>query len=178
MNIPAHRALKNYHFREKLARVLWAGASPLFARSPRFLYGWRNMLLRLFGAKVGRAVRIYPSVRIFAPWQLEVGDWATLGPEVLVYNLGNITIGASTVISQGAHLCAGTHDYTKPEFPLLKLPIHIGDEVWIAAEAFVGPGVTVGKGAVLGARAVVMKSVAAGKVAVGNPARMLRKKKK
>ena len=94
----------------------------------------------MFGAQVGRNVNIYPSALIYYPWNLEIGDDSSIGEWALIYNLGTVTIGKRTTISQRVHLCAGTHDYREPTLPLLKPPIIVGDEVWICADAFVGPG--------------------------------------
>jgi putative colanic acid biosynthesis acetyltransferase WcaF len=149
---------------------------PLFLLSPRPFFGWRRLLLRLFGARIGRHVHIYGSAHIYLPWNLEIGDWSAIGEHALVYNLGLVRIGQNVTISQRAHLCAGTHDYTRPNLPLLKPPIRIGDQAWICADAFVGPGVTVGEGAVVGARAVVVADVGPWDVVAGNPARLLKKR--
>lgn len=146
-------------------------AWPLYRFSPRLLWGWRTALLRLFGAKIGSHVQIHPSVRIFLPWNLEVGDWSSIGFDALVYNLGRVTIGERVTISQRAHLCAGSHDYRDRAMLLLKPPIRVGDGAWICADTFVGPGVCVGEGAVLGARSVVMRDVERNAVMAGNPAR-------
>lgn len=170
----AHRRLANYSTREKIARAAWGFAQCFFRWSPRLLYPCRNFLLRLFGAKIGHSVRIYPSVQIFAPWNLCIGNEVTIGHKVRLYALATIEIGARTVLSQGAHLCAGSHDYTRTDFPLLAKPIRIGNDAWIAAEAFIGPGVTLGDGCIAGARAVVMKSLHDGAVAAGNPARIIK----
>jgi putative colanic acid biosynthesis acetyltransferase WcaF len=102
-----------------------------------------------------------------------VGEWSAIGEHALIYNLGFVEIGSYATVSQGAHLCAGTHDYTDPAMKLLKPPILIGDEAWICADAFVGPGITVGEGAVAGARAVVVKDVAPWQIVAGNPARVI-----
>jgi putative colanic acid biosynthesis acetyltransferase WcaF len=144
----------------------------LFRFSPRPCFGWRRMLLRCFGAKVGTHVNIYNSAIIYYPWNLKIGDWSSIGEDALIYNLGSVTIGSRTTISHRAHLCAGTHDYTRPDLPLLKPPVIIENQVWICADAFVGPGVTVAEGAVIGARAVVVKNVEAWTVVIGNPARV------
>jgi putative colanic acid biosynthesis acetyltransferase WcaF len=146
-------------------------AYPLFRYSPRFLWIWRNVLLRLFGASIGRSVRIYPTVDIIIPWTLTIGNEATVGHQVTLYALGQITIGSRATVSQGAHLCAGTHEYTKSDFPLVKQPIVVGEGVWICADAFVGPNVKLGDYCVVGARAVVMRDVVPGLIVAGNPAK-------
>jgi putative colanic acid biosynthesis acetyltransferase WcaF len=108
------------------------------------------------------------------PWQLTLGNRCLIGENVKLYNLGEISIGDDTVVSQGAHLCAGTHDYTDPAFPLQRDPIHVGEHVWIAADAFVGPGAEIGDGAVVGARAVVTGNVEPWSVVGGHPARLIK----
>lgn len=159
-----------------LYRVLWGVGYWVFRLSPRPFFGWRRLILRCFGARVGRQVHMYPSTRIYFPWNLSVGDWSAIGEEALIYNLGPVTIGSRTTISHRAHLCAGTHDYTRLDLPLIKPSITVGDQAWICADAFVGPGVTVGQGAVVGARAVVTKDVQPWIVVAGNPAREIRKR--
>jgi putative colanic acid biosynthesis acetyltransferase WcaF len=116
-------------------------------------------------------VHIYSSATIYFPWNFEAGDDSAIGEGALIYNLGRVTLGERVTISHRAHLCAGTHDHTKPDFPLLRPPITIGSEAWICADAFVGPGVTVGEGAIVGARAVAMKDVKPRVIVIGNPAR-------
>lgn len=161
--------------RQKLARVGWMFVrSTLFRFSFHNWYAWRRFLLRRFGAVVGRDVRVRPTVAIEIPWNLELGDHCRVGDHAIVYSLGKIRIGRLSVISQYAHLCAGTHDYTLRSFPLRLLPITIGSEAWIAADAFVGPGVTIGARAVVGARATVVKDVGADQVVAGNPARFIK----
>src|SRR5262249_2508009 len=126
LDIVANRRAKKYDGCELTARLLWQLARPLFRYSPRPFFGWRNWLLRCFGARTGRKARIESSVLIQYPWMLEVGDFAAIGERVIIYNLGKVTIGARATISQQAHLCAGTHDYTHPDMPLERLPITIG----------------------------------------------------
>jgi putative colanic acid biosynthesis acetyltransferase WcaF len=156
---------------------MWDLAKLLFRFSPRTCFGWRRFLLRLFGAKIGKQVHIYNSAIIYMPWNLEVGEWSGIGEHALIYNLGKIIIGKSTTISHRAHLCAGSHDYTLPSLPLLKPPIVILDQAWICADAFIGPGIVVGKGAVVAARAVAMKNVPSWTVVAGNPARIIKQRK-
>ena len=173
MDVSQNRQDRKWTRRELAGRVLWAACGPLFRWSPRLLWGWRRWLLRCFGAKIGSQVQIHPSVNIFIPWQFEMGDWGSIGFEALIYNLGPITIGEKVTISQRAHLCAGTHDFRDPTMPLQKRPISISEEVWICADAFIGPGVSVGARAVVAARAVVLKDVEPGTVVGGNPAKSI-----
>ncbi|MBX3435499.1 MAG: putative colanic acid biosynthesis acetyltransferase [Pirellulales bacterium] len=147
---------------------------PLFRFSPRPCFGWRRWLLRRLGARVGRNVHVYPSARVYYPWQLAIDDDAAIGEDALVYNLGPVTIGARATVSHRAHLCAGTHDYEDPLLPLQKPPIVVGPDAWICADAFVGPNVSIGAGAVVGARAVAIKDVPAWTVVAGNPARPIK----
>ena len=149
---------------------------PLFRISPRPCFGWRRFLLRLFGARVGKEVHIYSNAMIYMPWNLSIDDWSAIGEYAYVYNLGLITIGKYVTVSHRVHLCAGTHDYSKPDLPLLKPPIHIFDQAWICADAFVGPGVEIGEGAIVGARAVVVKDVAAWAIVGGNPAKFIKRR--
>ncbi len=116
------------------------------------------------------------STRIFHPWLFSIGRWSIISDGVTIYNLGPIRIGEHVVISQDAYLCAGTHDYTRPDLPLLRPPITIESGVWIGAGAFIGPGVTIGRNSVIGARAVVVKDVPPGVVAAGNPARVIKER--
>jgi len=159
-----------------MLRVLWGGGHFLYRYSPGPMHGWRRFLLWLFGAEVGKEVHVENSATIYFPWNLKVGPWSAIGEDAVVYNLGQITIGEKVTISQRAHLCAGTHDYTAPDLPLLKPPIHVGDQAWICADAFVGPDVNVGDGAVVGARAVVLDNVEPWKVVGGNPARVVKER--
>jgi len=114
------------------------------------MYGFRRWLLRRFGAQIGEGVRIRPSVEIPYPWKLQIGDYSWIGDHAVLYTFAKITIGHNVVISQKSYLCAGTHDYRSPGFDIQAFPIVIEDEAWLAADVFVAPGVTVGKGAVVG----------------------------
>ncbi|NVN98854.1 MAG: putative colanic acid biosynthesis acetyltransferase [Geobacteraceae bacterium] len=174
LDISGNRQAAKYSNREQILRVLWGFAKPLFHFSPRIFFTWRSFLLRLFGARVGRSVHIYNSATVYMPWNLEIGDWSSVGEHAYIYNLGKISIGSRTTISQRAHLCAGTHDYTSPELPLLKPHIVIGNQAWICADAFVGPGVTIGEGAIIAARAVAVKNVPPWAIVAGNPAQFIK----
>jgi putative colanic acid biosynthesis acetyltransferase WcaF len=144
----------------------------LFACSPQFAHGWRRFLLRAFGAKVGVRVIVRPSARITYPWKVEIGDWSWIGDHAELYSLGAIRIGTHSVISQRAYLCAGTHDYRSLDFAILAPPIQVGDQVWIATDVFVAPGVTIGDGAVIGARSSVFHDIGPGEIAFGSPAKV------
>jgi putative colanic acid biosynthesis acetyltransferase WcaF len=122
---------------------------------------------------VGRDVRIHRTVRLTIPWNLIIDDEAAIGDGVQIYNLGRVSIGAQATISQGAHLCAGTHDHSQRDLPLVKCAIEIGRGAWVCADAFVGPNVTVGEFAILGARAVVVRDVMPCAIVAGNPARIV-----
>ena len=161
--------------RNRMARALFGLVWALAARpTPPPLHGWRCWLLRRFGARIGRGVRLYASTIIWHPANLAIGDGATVGPRVRLYNQGRISIGARATISQDAHLCASTHDVSDRRFQLLLRPITVEDHAWIAADAFVGPGVTVGEGAVLGARAAAFRDLERWTIYSGNPARALK----
>jgi putative colanic acid biosynthesis acetyltransferase WcaF len=157
------------------ARLLWSVVwLLLFRPSPKLLYGWRRALLRLFGAQLGRGVHVHASVRVWAPWNLEMGDFSWLGPFVDCYCVDRIRLGRYVSVSQYSFLCTASHDIDSPDMRLTTAPIELADHVWIAADAFVGPGVTVAAGAVVGARTSAFKDVPAWTVVVGNPARPLR----
>lgn len=158
----------------RLGRFAFVVVWLLLARpTPPALHAWRRMLLRLFGAKIGRGAAIYGSAKVWAPWNLIMEPGACLAREVNCYNVAVVTLKRGCVVSQGAHLCSATHDFRAAGFPLTSAPIIVGEDAWVAAEAFVGPGVTIGKRAVLGARAVAVKGVPAATIAAGNPARII-----
>lgn len=165
-----NRRMVKWSKREQVARVLWAIAHPLFVLSPRPLWAWRRTLLRFFGARIEDHVHVYPSAKITMPWNIHLEKGVAIGDSVILYALGSIRVGEGAVISQLAHLCAGTHAYRDPRMPLEKRPITIGPGVWVCADAFIGPGVTIGAGAIAGARAVVMRDVEENLIVAGNPA--------
>lgn len=138
------------------------------------MYGWRRFLLRLFGAKVGKGVIIRPTARVTFPWKVSIGDHAWIGDEAVLYSLGEIKIGENSVISQRSYLCAGGHDYTRPDFSIFAKKISIEPEAWIATDVFIAPGVIVGKGAVVGARSSVFADMPSGMLCYGNPAKPIR----
>jgi putative colanic acid biosynthesis acetyltransferase WcaF len=161
----------------RLRRCAWDVARALLFRlSPRPCFAWRRGLLRLFGAKLGRKVHVYPDTRIWAPWNLEMGDYACLGPRVDCYCVDRIFVGPHATVSQYAHLCAAGHDIRDPRMRLITAPIRIGAGAWICAGAFVNMGVTVGDGGVVGAHAVALRDVAPWTVVAGNPARVVKRR--
>ena len=176
LDISANRQARKYTGTEMARRVLWGMGKLLFRFSPRPAFGWRRVLLRLFGAEVGSEVHIYNTATIYFPWNLTIGDQSAIGEDAMIYNLGQITIGEQVTISQRAHLCAGTHDHTNPTMPLQKPPITVEDQAWVCADAFVGPGVIVGEGAIVGARAVAVKDVSPWTIVGGNPAIPIKKR--
>jgi putative colanic acid biosynthesis acetyltransferase WcaF len=152
-------------------QLWWIVQAILFHPSPQVMYGWRRFLLRSFGATIGKGVIIRPSAQITYPWKLTIGEYSWIGDEVVLYTLGDIIIGKNAVISQRSYLCTGSHDFNKPTFDIFSKPITIQDECWLATDVFVGPGVNIDKGMVVGARSSVYKDIS-GKPGIykGNPA--------
>ena len=160
---------------EKVKRLLWSIVQATAYRGSFHTWSsWRAMLLRCFGARIGRRCMIRRTTRVYYPWKFAMGDLSSLGDGAQVYNLGPVTIGSRVTISQEAYLCAGTHDYTKAAMPLLTPPIAIEDDVWICARAFIGPGLTIRRGSVVAAAAVVVKDVPEWTIVGGNPAKVIR----
>lgn len=173
LDLATNRADRKYSPRIQVLRVLWGVGRWALKLSPRPMFAWRRAILRLFGARIGRHVHVYPSSEFYMPWNVEIGDWSAVGENVLLYSLGKITLGEQVTISYRAHVCAGTHDLRDPSLPLIKPPVFLQSRSWVGTDAFIGPGVTIGEGAVVGARAVVTKDVAACDIVVGNPAQVV-----
>ena len=171
VDVKKNRRSQQWSRRELAGRLLWTLVFPLFRLSPRLLWGWRRLLLRTFGAHIGPEVQINPTVRVTIPWNLNIGEECALGDGAILYALGPIKIGARVTISQGAHLCAGTHEWRCTDMPLVRSPIQVESDVWICADAFIGPNVKLGRGAIVGARAVAVRDVPSGVIVAGNPAR-------
>lgn len=165
-----------YSVSNKIMRLLWTICWTLLARPfPRGTFmPWKRTLLRLFGAKIADTAGVYPTASIFMPWNLEMKEYSLIGPGVDCYNAAPIVIGNNAVVSQRTYLCTASHDISLASQPQTEKPIIIGDRAWVAAEAFIGPGVTVGEGAVVGARAAVFKDVEPWTVVGGNPARVIK----
>ena len=172
MGMPNHA---NPHpLANRIMRILWRAVWWLAYRpSPIISHAWRSFLLRLFGAKIGTGAHPYPSVKIWAPWNLEMGAHSGLGPDVDCYCVDRVVIGAWATVSQYSYLCTATHEYRDPTMPLVTAPIVIGERAWVAADAYIGPGVTIGEGAVVGARSSVYRDVEAWTVVGGNPAKLI-----
>lgn len=152
----------------------WWLFEKVFVRStPQVMYGWRRFAWRLFGARIGRDVLIRPGVRVTFPWKVTLGDHCWIGDDAVLYSIDDITIGEHSVVSQEAYLCTGTHDHENVSFPLITGPIKVSAECWVGARAFVGPGVDIGRGAIIGACSVVLKAVPPAVIIVGNPGRIV-----
>ncbi|OWJ64806.1 putative colanic acid biosynthesis acetyltransferase [Inquilinus limosus] len=160
---------------DRLRRFAWSICWGLLgAWTPRPFHRWRRLVLLAFGARIDPTARVYGQTSIWWPPHLTVGRHAVIAPRAICYNVAPITIGDFAMVSQGAHLCTGTHDVDDPRFPLRARPITVSPQAWVAAEAFVGPGVTVGEGAVLGARGVAFRDLDPWTIHAGNPIRLIR----
>ena len=160
---------------DKVVRLIWSVTYTFaFRPSPRIAFGWRRLLLRSFGARIGSGTKIYRTVEFFNPANAALGCNVIIGPNVDFYNVATITVEDGAIISQHAHLCSATHDYQSADFALIRKPIRIGSKAWVCAGAFVGPGITVNDGGVVAARAVVTSDVAAWTVVGGNPAKYIK----
>lgn len=162
----------------KLYKALWIVVWTIFVRpfprasSSRFTV----LLLRTFGARIGKNCNIYSSAKILVPYNLHLGDNVTLADRILIQNTAMVVIKSNSIISQGTYICAGTHNIYTKDFDTIRKPITIGENVWVAAECFIGPGVYIGDGAVAGARSVVFKNLEAWTVNIGNPAKPIKKR--
>lgn len=169
---------KNYSLKIYLYRLLWALGQIFYKFLPNCLWGLRHFILKCYGAKIGRNSKIYSSVKIAFPFNLIVGENTCIGDNVILYNLGLLEVGSNVTISQGAHLCGGTHDYKKRDdallMPLVKSDILIKDGVWICADAFIGPGVIISENSIIGARSVIFKDVPGRVIVAGNPGQVIK----
>jgi putative colanic acid biosynthesis acetyltransferase WcaF len=159
--------------------VLWSAVeSTVFRWSPRPCHGFRARLLKIFGADVpepGKVV-VFPSASIVFPWKLALAPRSMIGPRVTIYNLAQVSLMRGANISQGCHICAGTHDYMRWSMPLVAKPIVVGANAWLGADVFVGPGVSVGELCVVGARSVVVRDLPPRTVCAGSPCRVLKER--
>lgn len=169
----------SFSLKHRAIRAIWNITWGVLASwTPPPLHPWRCFLLKLFGAKIGKGVRIYGSTKVWYPPNLVMGDYSAMGWNVNCYNQGQITIEQYATVSQYSHLVSGTHDYNNPNFQLYTKPIIIKENAWVAANTFVGPGVIVNEGAVLGACGVTFKNLEPWAVYAGNPAQKVKERKK
>lgn len=168
----------SFSFSNRVLRAVWGVTWLLLASwTPPPLHPWRRMLLRLFGAKIASTARIYGSVHIWYPPNFEMGAYSVIGWQSNCYCQAKVTLEDFANVAQRVHLCAGTHDIDDKNFQLITKPITIKKHAWLAADVFVGPGVTVGEGAVIGARGVAFKDLKPWTVYIGNPLQELKKRK-
>jgi len=166
-----------HSWRNKAGRLLWAIVySTIFRTSPRLCFGWRRMVLRRFGASIGKNARIDPTARIWAPWNLSMGDEASIGIRVDCYCVDRIEIGDHATVSQDVMLCTASHDITDPHMRLITARIVVASQAWVCARAFISPGVTIGEGGVVGAQSVVTRDVTEWTVVAGSPARAIKRR--
>lgn len=168
----------SFTLRNRLARLAWQLVwTLLFRTTPPPLHAWRCWLLRRFGARIAPGCHVYSDVEIWAPWNLSMARSACLGRGVICYSMAPVSVGERAVVSQGVHICTGSHDYASDNFQLFARPIRIGAEAWICAEAFLSPGVSIGEGAVIGARSMVTRDQPSWMVCAGHPCRPLKPRK-
>lgn len=161
--------------RNRLARLAWQIVwLLLFRPTPPPLHAWRCWLLRCFRAQIAPGCHVYSDVEIWAPWNLKMASRACLGRRVICYSIAPVTLGERSVVSQGVHLCTGSHDYESEDFHLFARPITIGADVWVCTVAFVGPGVSIAPGAVIGARSVVTRDQPSWMVCAGHPCKPIK----
>jgi putative colanic acid biosynthesis acetyltransferase WcaF len=167
----------SFSLKNRIGRAVWNVVyAILFRPTPNAFHRWRAFLLRCFGARIGRGVHVYPRVRIWAPWNLELKDECGIANGTTLYSQGAISVGRRAVVSQDSYICTGTHDYTLKGHPLITFPIIIEDHVWIAAGVFVNPGVIIHEGAVVAARSVVTKSMPSWMVCGGHPCKPIKER--
>ena len=168
-----------FSFGNRMRRALWNVCWAIFYRlSPRPLFAWRAMLLRMFGARLGPTCKFYPSSRVWAPWNLMCADLVAVGDGAEIYNPAPMRLGSHAIVSQGAYLCGATHDFDDPAFPLLAYTMEIGAYAWVCARACVAPGVNLGEGAVLGLASVATRNLEPWGVYAGVPAVKVKERKR
>jgi putative colanic acid biosynthesis acetyltransferase WcaF len=161
----------------RLGRILWIIVWCVFFRfSPVIFHGWRRFLVRCFGGSIGKGANLYPSAKVWAPWNLIMEENSCLSHGVICYNVASVHLGKNVTVSQYSHLCTATHDYTDQSMALMFAPIRIEDHAWVTADVFVGPGVTIGEGAVINARSSVFSDIEPWTVAKGYPAKSYKKR--
>ncbi|MDA8174374.1 MAG: WcaF family extracellular polysaccharide biosynthesis acetyltransferase [Nitrospiraceae bacterium] len=164
-----------YSFKEKVRMALWWGVEAvLFRPSLHKMHGWRRMLLKMFGAKLGKGSTVHAKARIWFPWNLEMGENSGIGFDALIYNLDKVIIGNFVTVSQRTHVNTGSHDYTDEDFRIITKPVKINSGAFIGADSYINMGVTIGAMSVIGARSVVTKDMPAGMVCVGHPCKPIK----
>lgn len=154
-----------------VVQLWWIVQSVLVATSPQFMYGWRRFVYRTFGAKIGKNVILRPSVKMTFPWYVEIGDETWVGDNVVFYSLDQIKIGSHVVVSQNTYICTGTHNFQSVNFDMERQPVIIEDQVWLANDVYVAPGVTIKRGCVVGTRSSVFNDLPSGMICYGSPAK-------
>ena len=174
---PAH-SHRSFSLTNMAMRQIWEVAYFIFFRfSPRPFHFWRSCILQLFGAKIGRGCHIYPRVKIWAPWNLQIGNYVGVADNVTLYSMDTISIGDYAVISQDSYICGGTHNYNSALFEIIKRPVNIGSRVWVCARVFIHPGVSIADGVVIGACSVVSKDLMEEWIVYGgNPVKKISKR--
>lgn len=167
-----------FSIKNKIARIVWGAVYLLFFKtSPKLLFNkYRLFLLRLFGAHIGNGSIVYPSAKIWAPWNLTVGEYSCIGPDADIYSMDKIVIGDNVTISQNSFLCTGSHDVGSKSMRLITKPIYIEDGVWVSSHAKILPGVTLKEGCVIGMASVVTKNTSSWTVYGGNPSVVIKKR--
>ena len=167
-----------FSLKNKVGRLLWNIIYFFFFRPALLpqLNFWRIFLLKLFGAKIGEKSIVYPTAKIWAPWNLAIGKRVCIGPNTEIYNPLLVRIGNKVTISQKSYICGGSHDTSKIILPFIAKQINIHDYVWICADSFVAMGITIGEGAIVGARSSVFKNVEPWSIVGGNPAKFIKER--
>lgn len=176
-NLTKFKVSKGFRGRSKfIVQLWWIVEKILFAMSPQFFYGWRRFLLRSFGAKIGKNVLIRSTAKFTYPWKVEIGDNSWIGEETIFYSLDEIKIGKNVAVAHGVYFNTGLHDYSKDNFTILSNKIIVEDECWITNDVYIAPGVSIGKGTVVGARSNVFKDLPEGYICYGSPAKPIKKR--
>lgn len=164
--------------KNKLYRAIWNIARPILFRpfEGAFFRGWRNLVLRLFGAKIAKTASVHASAKVWMPSNLKLEELACISDNVDCYNVALVHLGKKATVSQRAFLCTASHNIYSKGHELVTKPIYIGNAAWVCAESFISMGTTIGEGGITGARSVVFKDVEPWTVVGGNPAKFIKKR--
>jgi putative colanic acid biosynthesis acetyltransferase WcaF len=175
LHLSSSRGASPWSLRDRIRQLLWSFAWPAFCGwTPKPFNAWRLLWLRIFGCAIYGKPFVHQRARIQMPWHLTLHDGACVGDRTNLYSLGEIELHARSVVAQEAYLCTGTHDFSRPEMPLLTAKITVGADAFVGARVFVMPGVCIGDGAVVGACSVVTRDLPRWSVSVGNPSRVIK----